>query len=156
MTRQEARLAAAVALAAATWALTRWARRHLRVVTVFGVSMLPAYEPGDLLAVRRVPASAIRRGDVVVVHADGPGRHQPAVNYWIIKRVAAVPGDPVAPGTLPSGQDVTVPPGQLILLGDNLADSADSRQHGYFPASNVIGRVVASGPAGQLRGRRRK
>lgn len=154
MTPREARLAAAVAFAAATWALTRWARSHLRVVTVSGVSMLPAYQPGDLLAVRRIPPSAIRPGDVVVLHADGPGSRQPVINYWIIKRVAAVPGDLVAPCTLPSGQDVTVPPGQLILLGDNLADSVDSRQHGYFPASNVIGRVIASGPAGPLRGRR--
>ncbi len=142
MTPRRARLAVAVAFAAAAWALTRWARRHLRVVTVSGTSMLPAYRPGDLLTIRRIPASAIRPGDVVILHADSPGRHQPVTAPWIIKRVAAVPGDPVAPGTLPYGHQATVPPGQLILLGDNLAHSIDSRQHGYFPASNVIGRVI--------------
>jgi hypothetical protein len=42
MTPQHARLAVGVAFAAATWALTRWARSHLRVITVSGVSMLPA------------------------------------------------------------------------------------------------------------------
>lgn len=147
MTRQHARLAI-VAFAAATWVLTRWARRHLRVVAVSGSSMLPSYQPGELLTVRRIPASAIRTGDVVVLHAGSPGRHQSVTSRWIIKRVAAVPGDPVAPGTLPGDQHTIVPPGQLILLGDNLAHSDDSRQHGYFPASNVIGRVIASGSAG--------
>lgn len=152
MTRQHARLAAAVAFAAATWALTRWARRHLRVVTVSGSSMLPAYQPGDLLTVRRIRAAAIRPGDVVVLQAGSQGKRQPASMGWIIKRVAAIPGDPVALGTLPPGQHATVPPGQLILLGDNPAHSTDSREHGYYPASDIIGRVIASRRTGPRRG----
>jgi hypothetical protein len=35
---------------------------------------------------------------------------------------------------LPGGQGAAVPPGQLILLGDNPAHSTDSRHCGYLRA----------------------
>jgi len=131
-----------LAVAAAGWGLTRWARRDLRVIRVTGASMLPAYRHGDLLVVRRVPLRAIHLGDVVVLDAGEHDRHQVSVARWIIKRVAAVPGGVVGSGILPGGQGAVVPPGQLVLLGDNPAQSVDSRQLGYFPASRTIGRVI--------------
>lgn len=58
----------------------------------------------------------------------------------VVKRVAAGPGDPVPPGI--GTTDPTVPAGMVVLLGDNPAESADSRQFGYVPAELVIGVVL--------------
>jgi signal peptidase I len=131
-----------LAVAAAGWALTCWTRRNLRVFRVAGASMLPSYRHGDMLVVRRVPPRVIRPGDVVVLDNGEHDEPHPSATYWIIKRVAAIPGDVVSPGILPAGQDATVPPGQLVLLGDNPAQSTDSRHNGYFPASRTVGRVI--------------
>jgi signal peptidase I len=47
------------------------------------------------------------------------------------------------PGDAPSLQefDVTVPPGQLWVMGDHRSDSGDSRVNGYVPLSRVSGRA---------------
>jgi signal peptidase I len=83
----------------------------------------------------------------------------------LIKRVIGVGGDRVAccdeqgrvtvngvaldeasylhPGDAPSLQEfsVTVPPGQLWVMGDHRSDSGDSRVNGYVPLSRVSGRA---------------
>ncbi|WP_182887396.1 S26 family signal peptidase [Microbispora sp. H10885] len=65
---------------------------------------------------------------------------------WLIKRIAAVPGDRVpdqvmagvraAPGDL-------VPAGRLVVLGDGPA-SMDSRRWGYLRTDEVLGVVIRS------------
>lgn len=135
-------------------AVAWWLRGRYVLVTVVGESMLPTYRPGDRVLVRRVPASALRTGQIVV--AGWPGERQvPARRHhsgrsvpdegWLIKRVAALPGDPVPP-ELPG---VDVPPGRLVLIGDNQAASHDSRQMGYFAHSDVLGvvkrKVISAG-----------
>ena len=40
------------------------------------------------------------------------------------------------------GQVTLVPPGQLFVLGDNSAQSSDSRNWGFVPRKSVIGRAV--------------
>jgi signal peptidase I len=88
----------------------------------------------------------------------------------LIKRVIGLPGDRVActstpckitvngkpidepyiyPGDDPSDKtfSVTVPPGQLWVLGDHRSDSADSRYHpeinnGMVPIKDVVGKAV--------------
>ncbi|WP_117211536.1 S26 family signal peptidase [Allorhizocola rhizosphaerae] len=62
----------------------------------------------------------------------------------IVKRVAAAPGDPL-PAWLPPwerGQADVVPPGNLVLLGDNLPMSRDSRHFGPVRLDRLIGVVV--------------
>ena len=131
-------------------------RSHFRV---HGDSMLPALRHGDLLHV--VPRSwthhGFRRGAVVIAESPGmPGE------FWI-KRVIGLPGEFVMPDD--SGRvlidDVPLPEPYLFptrsstahtppwlcddheyfLMGDNRADSNDSRRYGPVPLQTIIGRV---------------
>lgn len=140
--------AAVAALAGGGGAVVWWLRRTFLVATVSGSSMLPTYADGVRLLVRRVPLTAIRRGDVVVLVDDelppSPtrpigGRRQPP-GELIIKRAAAVPGDPVPAGIPVS--DAAVPAARLVVLGDNPEASYDSRKAGYYTAAQLIGVVV--------------
>lgn len=146
-------LAVLAALVAATVLAALWVRGRYLVVTVHGESMLPTYRPGERVLVRRTPAGALHAGQVVVLSgfqappgaALPPGMteqdrtvHAP----WIIKRVTAVPGDPIPRDTVPALRSVPgtrVPAGQLVVLGDNPARSHDSRRTGYFAAERLYG-----------------
>jgi signal peptidase I len=108
------------------------ARRHYTMVTVDGPSMRPALEPGDRVLIRR-SRRRIRPGRLVVARKPWPGQSwsDPQLagpggdTTWLIKRVA---------GTTPSGD--------LWLLGDNAAQSWDSRQWGHCPTDKVHGVVL--------------
>jgi signal peptidase I len=129
--------AAAAVLAVLGFLAWRHSRGHL-VVTVHGPSMLPTYPAGDRLLIRRVGLPAVQRGDVVVLtKLNGPAGGRPEL---IIKRAVAIPGEPV-PAGIPVAERV-VPPGRLVVLGDNPNASYDSRRAGYFGASTVVGVVV--------------
>jgi len=87
---------------------------------VLGPSMRPTLEPGDRVLVdlwtyRQRPP---RSGEVVL--ASGPG------DAPLVKRIA-------------SGPDET---GSYVVLGDNAAASADSRQFGVLPRRSFQGRLV--------------
>lgn len=127
---------AAVALLAAAAAGVWTLRRRLVVVTVRGPSMEPTLHHGDRLLVRVLPPDRLSTGQVVVL-ADPSGAHE-----WIVKRLVALPGDPVPRDRVPSIGDARVPGGCLILLGDNPARSRDSRDAGYFTADSVLGAAV--------------
>jgi signal peptidase I len=112
--------------------------RSLLVVTVDGVSMLPTYRPGDKVLVRRAPLARIRRGDVVVVlRPDGWSLGE---RELFLKRAAALPGDAVPDG-IPV-PDAVVPPGRLVVLGDNARASFDSRASGYYADDGLVGVVI--------------
>jgi signal peptidase I len=66
--------------------------------------------------------------------ADGDG-------LWV-KRVAALPGDPVPDGV--PGCPGRVPPGRMALLGDNAAVSTDSRTVGLVPVDVVVAVVLGT------------
>jgi signal peptidase I len=53
---------------------------------------------------------------------------------------ADVPGDPPEPTTA-NQESWTVPAGELFLMGDHRANSADSRTFGTVPVSHIIGRA---------------
>jgi signal peptidase I len=145
-------VAAAVAAVAAAGTGVRLLRRRLAVVTVVGPSMQPTLAHGDRVLARRIGPGDVRVGQIVVVEKpadDGcwPAGPRPARRCeWMVKRVAAVPGD-ARPAFLPAragGSGAVVPPGQLALLGDNPGRSLDSRQIGYVPADRVLGVVLRS------------
>ncbi|SIS21405.1 signal peptidase I [Microbispora rosea] len=127
------------------------ARRRFVVVRVAGTSMVPTYQPGDRVLIRRGGRAVLRRGQVVVFRRLQPGGAGSSgrasglrETEWLIKRVAAMPGDrvpdQVAPGVHAAPGDV-VPAGRLVVLGDG-PTSRDSRHWGYLPVSEVLGVVI--------------
>jgi len=118
-------------------------RRRYLVATVRGRSMEPALRAGDRLLVRRASLHEVRTGDVVVLrdHTPGPERR----GAWLVKRVCALPGEPVPRARVPMLAGVperVVPAGSLVVLGDNAAESLDSRQLGYVDADRLVGAAV--------------
>ncbi|MFC9595436.1 signal peptidase I [Streptomyces sp. NPDC056944] len=147
-----------------------WGAVLYQPYTVPTDSMTPTLDVGSKIFAQRIDGDEVRRGDVVVFEDPLWGSSP------MVKRVAAVGGDTVAccdrdgrltvngtpvdepylrpgPGgrTVASGQDfsVTVPEGNLFLLGDDRHTSLDSRTHmeeagqGSVPRSTVVGRVDA-------------
>jgi signal peptidase I len=122
-----------------------YARRRLLIVTVEGRSMEPTLHEGDRLLVRRCSVRRLRRHDVVVLdppevrEADGetwwePGRARQ------VKRVAALPGQPMPTGIRSSSSVVLA--GTVVVLSDNAAVGIDSRRWGPYPANGVVGVVM--------------
>jgi signal peptidase I len=138
--------AAAATLLAAVAALA--ARRMFTLVTVTGYSMTPDLAEGDRVLVLRARLAQLRPGHVVVLESPGTRGYEatvPGGREWIIKRVAAVPGELAPPGSLPAAEGrpgALVPPGKFVVLGDNAAWSHDSRQIGYIPGDRLLGVVV--------------
>jgi signal peptidase I len=125
-------------------------RRRLVIVAVTGPSMEPALIAGDRVVVRRAGLRSVQTGQIVVFETpetSGGWSEDPVSRVlgrtWMIKRVAAIPGEP-----LPDGMPVTisaersVPAGKIIVLGDNPDLSVDSRYLGYIPADRLLGVVV--------------
>jgi signal peptidase I len=126
-------------LATAAALTVLYARRHLVVVHVTGRSMLPGLRPGDRVLVRRTTAGKLKPGDVVVLRA-------PAKPHWVIKRLAALPGDPVPkPVHAVTGNALIVPPGMLVVLADN-PSGLDSRDWGFVRISGLLGSVIRKFP----------
>lgn len=121
-------------------------RARVVVIRVSGPSMAPTLRSGDRLLVRRSHGAMPAAGDIVVLPEPGPCRvgEPAACTSLIVKRVAAAPGDP-APAFLPSWERTpagAVPPGHLVLLGDNLPVSRDSRQFGTVRIDVLVGVVI--------------
>ncbi len=123
--------------------------------------MRPTIAPGDLILVLPVRSSRLRRGDVVVVRDPRdpsretvkrvlglPGEHVKVRGYYL--EVAGVLYDEpyVRPrrGPSPLAQrsiSWTVPPGHVVVLGDDRGSSTDSRMYGPVPGELLVGRVAA-------------
>jgi signal peptidase I len=114
-------------------------RRSLLIVEVTGHSMEPAHRSGArLLALR---GTRVRRGDVVLIRHPGTAARPQGASDYLVKRMAALPGDPVPGAVVPAVGISVVPTGSCVVLGDN-PDSADSRTWGFVPRSTVAGRVL--------------
>lgn len=129
---------------------------------VSGVSMVPTFEDGQYLIVDEATYhfSEPKRGDVIVF------RYPKDPSQFFIKRVIGLPGEVVkisgntititkADGTTTvdvndsyvvnrgNGNDATytVPEDDYFVMGDNRPDSSDSREWGFLPRENIVGRA---------------
>lgn len=141
-------MVAGLGVVAITAGAALWARLRLVLVTVDGSSMEPTLLPGDRVLVHRRGVARLRRGQIVVLEPPAPDGVRWAEPHegldhrrWNIKRVVALPGDPVPPGVTNVGGARHVPPGALVVFGDGAA-SADSRQRGFYFATDLLGVVV--------------
>jgi signal peptidase I len=104
-----------------------------------GPSMLPTLrDHGDLLLVWRWRWQTLQPGDVVIAKSPTDPKQK------ICKRIIAKAGDKVWTKTTDGWSDhrlVTVPVGHVWVQGDNLRNSADSRQYGPIPEALIMGRV---------------
>ncbi len=134
-----------------------WAARGLRSCgpplarfVVSDASMEPTLRPGDrLLVLRWGCLRRPRRGDVVV--AQDPEH----AGQFVVKRVAAAPGEPWAPPHAARRARAAVhllAPGTYALEGDNRDLSRDSRVYGPVAASLLLGPAVWRYLPGSRRG----
>lgn len=138
------------------------------VEVVWGPSMEPNFHSGERILVDRITKriSPLKRGEVVVFYPNGDD------NKHYIKRVVGVPGDIfkiincevvvsrdgehftlkedyLAEGTcteaglrLKEGRSIKLGEDEYAFLGDNRAQSHDSRNIGLVNKNRIIGRVV--------------
>ncbi len=124
----------------------RMLRQRITVVTVTGHSMHPTLSAGDRVLVHRSDISDLRPGQIVVFQPPAGDRTWPR---WAIKRLVAVPGDPLPAEMLAAADDtpgllipeLLVPPRKLLVMGDNADESFDSRHFGFVPAERLLGVV---------------
>lgn len=128
----------------------------IQVMRVGSDSMLPTIAAGDLVILQRGGA-AVHQMDVVAVE-------HPDTGVLLVKRAVALGGDRVAiedgvlvvngvavcEPTIDAARldgvwfgPVTVPSGEVFLLGDDRAGSVDSRTFGTVGAADVAGLVTS-------------
>ncbi|OKI15944.1 hypothetical protein A6A08_09445 [Nocardiopsis sp. TSRI0078] len=122
-----------------------WIRGRVFVTEVFGESMLPTLCHGDRMLAVRAGRNTVFTPSQLVVLSDPEApvvrdeRNRRRRNY-LVKRVVAVAGEPLPEGV--AHVTGTVPEGHLVVMGDNLGRSRDSRDFGPVPAHRVVGTVL--------------
>jgi signal peptidase I len=106
-------------------------RSAVRIYSIPSGSMEPTLQVGDHIVVTAYHSELPRRGDVVVFHSPV----DPA--ELLVKRITGVAGDLVEGR---NGQ-LIVPAGCYFVLGDNRANSFDSRQWGVLSRNLIVGRA---------------
>ena len=131
-------------------------------------SMTPTLQVGDRIVVSKLSVTwgTINRGDIVVFKspANVAAQCQDPPEAYLVKRVIGIPGDRLRNkgskifvngkllketwrhSTSFGPQNIQpnelVPEGQYYMMGDNHAESCDSRYWGTVPAASIIGKVV--------------
>jgi signal peptidase I len=129
----------------------------LRPGQVSGLSMEPRIDSDEYVLINALAYrwGTPRRGEIVAF------RHERSAPTVYLKRVIGVPGDRVAiergivsvNGTVldepyvrfrdtRSFSQAVVPPEAYYVLGDNRANSDDSRRWGFVRSSDIVGRAV--------------
>lgn len=129
----------------------------LRTPQVDGLSMEPRVRAGEFVLINTLAyrLGPVRRGDVVAFRHDAPNPET------YIKRVVGLPGErvEVRDGTVlvngaalsepyvrfpdhRSAAAVTLPADGYYVLGDNRAESDDSRNWGVLHAADIAGKAV--------------
>ena len=106
-----------------------------RLLRVYGHSMAPVLNPGELVLVREgeYDRRNPRRGEIVAARpADFGGRA-------FVKRITALPNERVELG----GREWQLGPEQFFLLGDRTEHSMDSRIFGPVTRRELVGPVWA-------------
>ena len=135
-------------------------RYWFQLMLIQGESMAPAYHSWQLVALDK-RARDLRAGDVIAFRCDG-------LDAVLVKRVAAGPGDTaqIVDGTLlVNGETsrvygkgfafaydgilaapITLGEDEYIVIGDNIAESRDSRypEVGIVNGKTIIGRVMGN------------
>jgi len=128
--------------------------------TVEGQSMEPTFHQHQVVQIESVDPAKLQRGDVVLI--------DPFDKVPYLKRIIGLPGETVsihddrvyinnAPLPEPythgipticrpeeacgQGHAITILSGSVFVLGDNRSNSADSREFGAVPLSQIKGRV---------------
>ena len=130
---------------------------HYQLMLVDGQSMEPTFRDKSVVLLDK-HYSERRAGDVVYCRCESVGR-------YIVKRIAAVPGDSIKAQNgvlyingLPSvslpdeslrapyigDEDTLIPNGMYFLLGDNVEESVDSRYAlvGLMPEEGILAKVI--------------
>lgn len=130
---------------------------------VKGASMEPTFISGDYIFTSKVTYKFrnVERGDIVVFKSP----KNPDIEF--IKRIIGLPGDKITVsggevylndtklnenyisaktnawenGFIQENQVITVPPGEIFVMGDNRPRSSDSREFGPVPIESIIGQV---------------
>ncbi|GLW53558.1 signal peptidase I [Kitasatospora phosalacinea] len=134
-----------------------------RVIVLGSNGMSPTYRAGERVTTYGIDPGEVRRGDVVVFTDEEGAAGKKEKGF---ERVIALGGDRIAQcgdqpvqlngapldepyleGGEPNGFrcfDVTVPAGEMFVMGDHRTNSLDSRARGTFPVDSVLARTEGS------------
>lgn len=125
--------------------------------------MVPNFHDGEYILTDKISyrINDPKRGDVIIFRAP----HNEEYDY--IKRIIGLPNDQILVNNdsvylngqklseeylppefvtrggafLANGQTITVPEDQYFVLGDNRSHSSDSREWGFVPFDNIVGKA---------------